>query len=429
MSPNDKQEKTKQIQFFNNNDMFAFLTAMCSVNCNLFDAPQTQFKASDGLVDMFKVKLLTFNMARKGLEYEFEKFIDMTNSKDIVVFGFQECKLTARTKVMDYFSKSLMSHGFDIVTSAYIWEMILVVAVASQHRHAVGNIKNFQKAKGFGNFIGNKAGLGCSFSVYESLFTVFNVHLHAGQKNMDKRIEMMSELSREYKLGNDNIDAIELSDYAFIIGDFNFRMSTTFSSIIDRVDTIRNEMHLDEFHIIKDKTNSFCNFTEGKKNFFPTYKREHNSNGYLNKKEQPPSWTDRVLIKNNCGRKIQIKEYNCLDEFYGSDHRPVYADLQIPIDYPESYQIIRNQYTSDALQYELISKIRINALIIKNLNVEYLKELIGNKNEFPCNIHCKFLGDFISAENGITTADKSLDHEEELKEIIKFKESECPVFS
>lgn len=176
-----------------------------------------------------------------------------------------------------------MNNGFDIVTSTYIWEMILIVAISAQHRHAVGNIKNFQSAKGFGNFIGNKAGLGASFSVYDSLFTVFNVHLHAGQKNMEKRIEMMSELSREYKLGNENIDAIELSDYAFIIGDFNFRMNTTFSNIIDKIDSIKEEMHLDEFHIIKNTTESFCLFNEGKKNFQPTYKREHKSNSYLNK--------------------------------------------------------------------------------------------------------------------------------------------------
>ena len=98
---NDKYEKIKQIQFFRNNDMFAFLTAMCSVDCNLFDAPDTQFKTVDNLVDMFKVKLMTFNMSRKGLEFEFERFINMTNGKDIVIFGFQECKLTARAKVME----------------------------------------------------------------------------------------------------------------------------------------------------------------------------------------------------------------------------------------------------------------------------------------------------------------------------------------
>ena len=131
-----------------------------------------------------------------------------------------------------------------------------------------------------------------------------------------------------------------------------------------------------------------------------------------------------MLFRNNCGRKIEIQEYNCLDDFYNSDHRPVFADLQIPIDYPDFYQIIRNQYTSDALQYDLISKIKIDALILKNLNFEVFSELIGTKNEFPCNIHCKFLGDFISAENGTSTSDIVIFHQEELNDEIKFKESE-----
>jgi hypothetical protein len=196
-------------------------------------------------------------MARKGMDYKFDQFIEQVSERDIVIFGFQECKLTARAKVIDYFTKSLMQNEFDIVNSSYIWEMILIVAVSAQHRHAVGNIRNFQKAKGFGNFIGNKAGLGCTFSVYDTVFTVFNVHLHAGQKNVEKRMDMMNSLIGEHKLGSETIDAVELSDYAFLIGDFNFRMNTTYSGIIDKIATIHDEYQLDEFYTLKNTTQSF----------------------------------------------------------------------------------------------------------------------------------------------------------------------------
>lgn len=144
-----------------------------------------------------------------------------------------------------------MANEFDIVNSNYIWEMVLIVAVSSQHRHAVGNIREFSKAKGFGGVIGNKAGLGCTFSVYNTLFTVFNVHLHAGQKNVEKRINMMNSLISEHSIGDEGLDATELSDYAFLIGDFNFRMKTTYTDIIDKVDLIHEQMELDEFYAIK----------------------------------------------------------------------------------------------------------------------------------------------------------------------------------
>lgn len=33
--------------------------------------------------------------------------------------------------------------------------------------------------------------------------------------------------------------------------------------------------------------------------FMPSYKRNRTDNGYFNKKNQAPSYTDRILIRNN----------------------------------------------------------------------------------------------------------------------------------
>ena len=325
---------------------------------------------------------------------------------------------------MDYFNKELMKNEFDIVNSTYIWEMILIVAVSSSHRHAVGNIKNYHKAHGFGNIIGNKAGLGCTFSVYDIVFTVFNVHLHAGQKNVEKRMDMMNSLIGDHKLGDEEIDATELSDYAFLIGDFNFRMNTTFTAIIDNVDKIHDQVNLDEFYTLKSTTQSFSGFTEGEKKFMPTYKRQHKSNGYTNKKEQPPSWTDRVLIKNNCGRKVNIKEYDCMDDFWGSDHRPVFGEFEIPLDHPDFYQIIRGQFTQEALQNQLISVIKVS-----KITVNFLINPFTAKDEVPCSVRWKFLGDMISTETGAFTEAQTLFLLEEFDDSIVFEKSEWPEFT
>jgi len=51
---------------------------------------------------------------------------------------------------------------------------------------------------------------------------------------------------------------------------------------------------------------------------------------YINKKDQCPSFTDRILLKaNDKSGEISYNEYNCRDEIFGSDHRPVYLDLNI----------------------------------------------------------------------------------------------------
>lgn len=63
--------------------------------------------------------------------------------------------------------------------------------------------------------------------------------------------------------------------------------------------------------------------------FMPTYKRNKNEEGYKNKNNQAPSYTDRILFKNNSSNIVNLQKYNSLDHIYGSDHRPVMLDLDI----------------------------------------------------------------------------------------------------
>ena len=50
---------------------------------------------------------------------------------------------------------------------------------------------------------------------------------------------------------------------------------------------------------------------------------------YINKKNQAPSYCDRVLYRNNSCLQINEDYYNCLDTVYGSDHRPVALCLTV----------------------------------------------------------------------------------------------------
>lgn len=53
------------------------------------------------------------------------------------------------------------------------------------------------------------------------------------------------------------------------------------------------------------------------------------TDAYIDKKDQAPSYTDRVLYKNNSSLTVEETYYKCLHNVYGSDHRPVQLSVTI----------------------------------------------------------------------------------------------------
>ena len=85
----------------------------------------------------------------------------------------------------------------------------------------------------------------------------------------------------------------------------------------------------DGYTFTRKLSQKYPNYYEGKINFMPTYKRNTDDNNYKNKKNQAPSYCDRILFKNNTVYPYTINIYGCLDNLFGSDHRPVYLSLNI----------------------------------------------------------------------------------------------------
>ena len=65
--------------------------------------------------------------------------------------------------------------------------------------------------------------------------------------------------------------------------------------------------------------------------FAPTYKLNPFSNSaYVNKNDQCPSYTDRILFKSNdLNSTFTANEYSCIKDLFGSDHRPVYLSCRL----------------------------------------------------------------------------------------------------
>ena len=58
-------------------------------------------------------------------------------------------------------------------------------------------------------------------------------------------------------------------------------------------------------------------------NFDPSYKMYPKKHEYFNKRDQAPSYCDRVLYKNNTALTVDAESYQCHHDVYGSDHRPI----------------------------------------------------------------------------------------------------------
>jgi len=80
---------------------------------------------------------------------------------------------------------------------------------------------------------------------------------------------------------------------------------------------------LDQLHLSMTELQKYPDYHEFDINFKPTYKRSKVDTGYFNKKNQAPSYTDRVLFKNNTSNQVLLNSYNSLEHVLGSDHRPV----------------------------------------------------------------------------------------------------------
>lgn len=145
---------------------------------------------------------------------------------------------------------------------------------------------------------------------------------------------MVANALREISIAkpNERCEPDAEGDFNFFMGDTNFRFLPTFTEFIDDIDDAMKFIPKhDELTIARRQWHVFPEWHEEPITFMPTYKRDDKSNAvYINKKDQCPSYTDRILVKNNDHNSaIAYQEYGCRDQIFGSDHRPVYLRMQM----------------------------------------------------------------------------------------------------
>ena len=98
-----------------------------------------------------------------------------------------------------------------------------------------------------------------------------------------------------------------MADFTFFLGDLNYRLNTTFNDLNNsnvKEEAIKAATTIDQFYISQKEGGNFPNYIEPEIKFLPSYKMSSEVSSYINKKNQAPSYCDRVLYKNNTSLEV-----------------------------------------------------------------------------------------------------------------------------
>jgi len=270
---------------------------------------------------------------------------------DIYAIGLQECKhrdiwLDAIDKHLNGEKRYSTDRDYVVLSQVSMLNIHLFVFFRKStiDRRGAVPLCTDSKAMGIGGFVGNKGSICASFVLAETTHVCFVVsHFAARASRLKKRqknyIESVSHMSNHVKH-----QLLHSYDHLFWLGDFNYRVDlgshgtpaefqrvnayikqNKFDSLV-RCDQLRQQMLLG---------NVFYGFSEGEIDFAPTYRMEPGSSRtYGNKRNQNPSYCDRVLWRSREGLSdiLKLNAYEPIWEMNKGDHRPVVAEFEMYVE-------------------------------------------------------------------------------------------------
>ncbi|GMF14933.1 unnamed protein product [Phytophthora fragariaefolia] len=327
------------------------------------------------------------------------------NKYHIVAVGSEEC-VNSIAKSVVFTSKkswedqlrSTLGRDYILVASHALTAIHNIVFVHSSLLPLLGNIQSDAVATGLGNQLGNKGGVGISFTVGCTSFAFINSHFEAHQRNVAKRNGNFHRINHELKLsptgalsspssfvavsptpGGPGLSGLgrtsanrfsiptvggsgaggkrtvsERFDRVFWYGDLNYRINGT-RRMVDTL-LLRNQHEVllanDQLQREMKAGNVFAHFREGQLHFRPTYKFDKRSDVYdSSAKQRIPSWTDRVLfLSNDKLHDVELLSYRSQTDFRSSDHRPVCAIFQVNFRASELSASLRPPRPSSSVQ-------------------------------------------------------------------------------
>lgn len=285
----------------------------------------------------------TWNLgdASPGSVPNLEDFIP-PNEFDIYAIGFQEMTSKGRDEWMHTLKCHIMqdpkhdpkdeSSSYFTVATVRLWEILVTVIAKRCHAHKFSNLEEGTVACGVGDIMGNKGGAAVSFCIENTAVCFIVSHLAARAERLPQRRDNYLKIVRGLRFGKKDLDIVNQHDHVFWFGDLNYR--TTYKGFHETVKLVEQKNYAtlvesDQLRQEMAKGAVFAGYAEGQINWAPTYRWERKQNVFSNKKEQPPSYTDRVLWHSLHPRSLDQLQYFSAPDMFGSDHRPVAATFSL----------------------------------------------------------------------------------------------------
>lgn len=284
------------------------------------------------------------NLFQNKIDKFFKEGSHDVTAYDIVFISVQECIQRLRTQRTNALETYLAQKGFANIDQqnglVFMYQMFMIGFVKKPLMADVTKVTASYLAKGKNLLVasvGNKGGLGYSFNFRNRIFNFIGCHLQHKMDKQAKRNQMSRDLIAEIKMQQvqtkvNGLESDVVGDFCFYFGDMNYRLKTTFQAL-DNSNVQQQAVGMIETHdqlIEAQQTGHYPGYQEHPIDFLPSYKlSNYERQVYVNKKDQAPSYCDRVLYRNNSTQETSVDFYRCLHDFFGSDHRPVQLGLTI----------------------------------------------------------------------------------------------------
>lgn len=240
---------------------------------------------------------------------------------------------------------------YSVLSSVSMWGIHGLLIVRDRLAHLFSHVHTDRTACGLAGVMGNKGAVGISVeygdgtSASTTSFAFVNSHLAARAERLPERSQNYAKichsLLRVKKGGMAGVQLLHVVDHVFWAGDLNYRNDMgehgspkEFEQVSELVASgdLRELAAHDQLSHERAMHNVFVGFREGQLDFAPTYRMEFGQQGlYNNKRNQNPSWTDRVLWRSMPGNAahVELTQYYCAERMVYSDHRPVCAVFDV----------------------------------------------------------------------------------------------------
>ena len=270
---------------------------------------------------------------------------------DLVIVGLQEMELMTDnyqnlpySETKEYGWRTILGKvltGFELVVIRKLIGTSIFLFAKKELKEKVKQVSSCAIPSGLMGVIGNKGAVAIRFRLFSHKYIVVSSHLAAHEQYYSRRNYDYAEISRRLLFPLENSQNllledeifeeiapanIEDCDFCFWMGDLNYRVEL--DSFEARRLLAQNKfdelIKSDQLYRSIKLGDAFEGFEEGPILFPPTFKYNIGTSEFdSSEKFRTPSWTDRILWKNN-GRIELMAYWNALDVTI-SDHKPVAA--------------------------------------------------------------------------------------------------------